>query len=260
MAAPSSSNIKFGLLVAAVLFVLAVLWYAQSIVHKLQDRERAVAQLLASVIANNASAPTGEVGDYTFLLEHIFNDVDFPMIISDAHNAVSSLSLINTRNITLDSGLSQEQLKQFLYSKLVTFDEKHTPFPITWTDSASHKTTVISYIHYGDSDLITQLQFLPFVEIIIGALFIFVGYIGFSYIKRAEQSSIWAGMARETAHQLGTPLSSMLGWTELLAEKLAVSPKEWTRLANFATTLTGSKRLPTDSIKSAPNRSGRLPR
>ena len=62
------------------------------------------------------------------------------------------------------------------------------------------------------------------MEIAIGALFILVGYIGFSYIKRSEQSSIWAGMARETAHQLGTPLSSMLGWTELLADKLADNP------------------------------------
>ncbi|HZV12591.1 MAG TPA: HAMP domain-containing sensor histidine kinase, partial [Candidatus Kapabacteria bacterium] len=71
---------------------------------------------------------------------------------------------------------------------------------------------------------ITELQYLPYIEISIGVLFVLIGYIGFSHIKRAEQSSIWAGMARETAHQLGTPLSSMMGWTELLAARLENNP------------------------------------
>jgi len=222
MAAPSSGSIKLGLLLAAVSFVIGVLLYAQSIVHKLQDRERTMAELLASAIANTASAPLG--GDYTFLLEHIFTAVDFPLIISDAHNVPGTPYPKQIRNIALDSTMTTEQQKAFLMDKIAAYDAKHTPFPITWTDSASHTTMVLNYIHYGDSQLITQLQFLPSVEIAIGALFILVGYIGFSYIKRSEQSSIWAGMARETAHQLGTPLSSILGWTELLADTLADNP------------------------------------
>jgi len=78
-------------------------------------------------------------------------------------------------------------------------------------------------VHYGESILITRLRWLPYIEIVIAALFIFVGYIGFSYIKRSEQSNIWVGMARETAHQLGTPLSSMMGWVEIL--KLRPQPE-----------------------------------
>jgi hypothetical protein len=75
---------------------------------------------------------------------------------------------------------------------------------------------VLSYVHYGESKLITRLRLLPYVELAVVALFILIGYISFSYIKRSEQSSIWVGMARETAHQLGTPISSMMGWVELL--------------------------------------------
>jgi len=131
---------------------------------------------------------------------------------------------ISIRNITLDTTQTEQQQSRFLREKIATFDVKYKPFPITYYDSSGHDTIILSYIHYGDSPLITQLQYLPYVEISIGALFILVGYIGFSYIKRAEQSSIWAGMARETAHQLGTPLSSMMGWTELLGAKLENTP------------------------------------
>jgi signal transduction histidine kinase len=77
-------------------------------------------------------------------------------------------------------------------------------------------STVMMRIYYDDSDIVQKLRWLPYVEIIIGAMFIMVGYISFSHIKRNEQSNIWVGMAKETAHQLGTPLSSLLGWIELL--------------------------------------------
>lgn len=75
--------------------------------------------------------------------------------------------------------------------------------------------------HYGDSDLIKGIEFAPFVT--LGVLFLFsvIGYVGFRNIRRSEQRSIWVGMAKETAHQLGTPLSSLSGWLELMATKQA---------------------------------------
>jgi signal transduction histidine kinase len=75
---------------------------------------------------------------------------------------------------------------------------------------------VINKIHYGDSILITQLKYYPYLQIIIAALFIIIGYVGFSHIKKSEQSNIWVGMAKETAHQFGTPISSVMGWLEML--------------------------------------------
>jgi signal transduction histidine kinase len=74
-------------------------------------------------------------------------------------------------------------------------------------------------LHYGDSDLISRIEFAPFVT--LGALFLFslIGFVGFRNIRRSEQRSIWVGMAKETAHQLGTPLSSLSGWLELMATK-----------------------------------------
>jgi signal transduction histidine kinase len=71
-------------------------------------------------------------------------------------------------------------------------------------------------VHYGESDLIRQLRWLPVGELALATVFILIAFVGFSYIKRSEQSNIWVGMARETAHQLGTPLSSLAGWIEVL--------------------------------------------
>jgi hypothetical protein len=90
-------------------------------------------------------------------------------------------------------------------------DALHNPILVTYED-----TLVLTKIHYGDSELIRQLRFYPYLQIIIAALFIILGYIGFSNIKRSEQSNIWVGMAKETAHQFGTPISSLMGWLEML--------------------------------------------
>lgn len=94
---------------------------------------------------------------------------------------------------------------------IVELDRENPPIPVTIQDSV-----VLNYVHYGESGLIKKLRWLPYVEIAVAGMFILIGYIGFSYIKRSEQSNIWVGMAKETAHQLGTPLSSLMGWIEMM--------------------------------------------
>ena len=83
-----------------------------------------------------------------------------------------------------------------------------------------------SYIYYGDSDLISRVYLAPFIQMGVLTLFLVIGYIGFRNIKRSEQRSIWVGMAKETAHQLGTPLSSLSGWLELMSQEISESDKK----------------------------------
>lgn len=71
-------------------------------------------------------------------------------------------------------------------------------------------------IHFGESDLVKELRIFPYIQLLFVALFILTGYFTFSYVRRSEQRSLWVGMAKEAAHQLGTPISSLMGWTELL--------------------------------------------
>ncbi|MEW5925300.1 MAG: ATP-binding protein, partial [Candidatus Zixiibacteriota bacterium] len=82
----------------------------------------------------------------------------------------------------------------------------------------------LNYFYYGDSRVIRQLRMMPFVEIGLVAAFIFVGFIGFQNIRRSEERHIWVGMAKETAHQLGTPISSLMGWLELLSSSESSDP------------------------------------
>ena len=82
------------------------------------------------------------------------------------------------------------------------------------------------YIHYGSSELVNRISVAPVVQIGVLFLFLLVGYIGYRNIKRSEQRSIWVGMAKETAHQLGTPLSSLSGWLELMRNEIQSAPNE----------------------------------
>jgi signal transduction histidine kinase len=209
---PASVNFKILLLLIALAIAGGTLFYTQNLVKKLQERERNIVELYAKGISYLASSDSEEPGaDYTFLFENIIKPIDFPMIITDKDNNVNPENKPDFKNVTFDSTLSKQELKSFLQDYVKEMDQLHPPINVTYAD-----TIILSRIHYGDSELIKQLKFYPYLQIIIAALFIIIGYIGFSQIKRSEQSNIWVGMAKETAHQFGTPISSLMGWIEMM--------------------------------------------
>ena len=105
---------------------------------------------------------------------------------------------------------------------MAAMDLQNEPIPIAFNDPASVEPILLGYLHYGDSDLIRKLQWLPYLEIGAVALFIFVGFIGFNAIRNSEKRNIWVGMAKETAHQLGTPVSALMGWVD----RIKMHPEE----------------------------------
>jgi hypothetical protein len=207
---PASLNIKILLLFVAILIAAGTLLYTQNLVQKLQQKEKQVVELYARGIEYIAN--TSEPGsDLTFLFENIIKPIDFPLIITDANDALNLNNGSDVRNIKYDTTLSKATLNVFLEKKIKEMDEQHNPILVTYADSI-----VLQKIHYGDSELIERLKYYPYLQILIAALFIILGYIGFSNIKKSEQSNIWVGMAKETAHQFGTPISSLMGWIEML--------------------------------------------
>jgi signal transduction histidine kinase len=207
---PASVNVKIFLLLIALAIAGGTLYYTQTLVQKLQEREREIVQLYAKGFEYIANSNTSDA-DLTFLFDNIIKPIDFPIILTDSQDKVNLLNKADVRNIEYDTTLSKEQLKVYLENLVSEMDKIHQPINVTYADSI-----VLQRIHYGDSKLITQLKFYPYLQIIIAALFIIIGYIGFSQIKRSEQSNIWVGMAKETAHQFGTPISSLMGWLEML--------------------------------------------
>lgn len=207
---PASINIKILLVIVALVIAVGTLIYTQNLVTQLQRKQKEIVELYAKGIEYlaNSSNPNEDI---TFLFDNIIKPIDFPLILSDATDNVNIYNRTDIRNVEYDTALSEEEFHIFISEKIREMDETHQPIFVTYAD-----TLILQKIHYGDSELVTQLKYYPYMQIIIAAIFIILGYIGFSNIKRSEQSNIWVGMAKETAHQFGTPISSLMGWLEML--------------------------------------------
>ena len=202
--------IKFILLFVASIIAIATLVYTNNVVKQLQEREKRIATLYAKGLEYIAQSNEPEK-DYTFIFENIIQEIDFPLILTDAQNNFDVDNLTQIRNVEIDTNLSREEKIKFITDLIKKMDETHPPILVTYAD-----TIVLSKIHYGDSKLVEELRYYPYVQLLIAAAFILLAYIGFSYVKKNENSKIWVGLSKETAHQLGTPLSSLMGWIELL--------------------------------------------
>lgn len=207
---PRSKNLKLTLLVIGAIIAFATLYYTQNLVSKLQQREKEIVQLYASGL-EFATKPETEGEELNFILENIINRIDFPLILTDNKDQVSSTVGIGYKNIDHDLNISSEQLQILLQSKVKELNNSHQPIEVRTPDGK-----ILSKIYFGDSEIIKQLRYYPYLQILFAILFIAIAYSSFSYIKRSEQSNIWVGMSKETAHQLGTPISSLMGWNEIL--------------------------------------------
>ncbi len=201
-----SLNIKIALIVSGVLIAFIVLFYTQILAQKIQKRERDIAGLYAKSMEYLANDDNSS-GEYGFIFDQIIPQIDFPIIATDR----DQVEVILTKNVEYDTTLSPKRKTEILLRKAKEMDEINPPIVVSYKDSV-----ILNYVHYGQSGLVTELKLLPVFEFMIAGIFVFLGYIGFSYIKKNEQSNIWVGLSRETAHQLGTPLSSLLGWIEML--------------------------------------------
>lgn len=138
----------------------------------------------------------------SFFDEVVINAASVPVIITDS----------TKQNVRASGNVEQEVINnpKLLAETIHEMENDNTPFEITLADQGK------SYIFYRGSYLLTQLTYYPVFQLGIIALFLVVGYLMFSTARRSEQNQVWVGLAKETAHQLGTPLSSMIAWLEIL--------------------------------------------
>ena len=162
----------------------------------------------------------------TFFTEVVENSASVPVIITDS-----------TKGKILGFGnLETHQIKDsvFLKKTLASMETENTPITL---ELEGHPNC---YIFYKSSYLLTQLRYYPFFQLGIIALFLFISYILFSTARRSEQNQVWVGMAKETAHQLGTPISSIMAWVELMkmnnidSETVTELEKDTKRLSTIA--------------------------
>ena len=198
-----TGNIKASLFILGVILVIGLLAYTQKLVAELRNDNREIVSLYAGLIANVVQDDNDANLDYIF--ENIIQKVKFPLIQTDTDHFPQMW-----KNLP-KSIKSEKQIIKFIKS----IDKDNQPIPLTYKDNNIGEIT-FGYLHYGDSSIVHKLRIWTYIEIIAIGLFIFLGFMGFSFIRINEKKHIWVGMARETAHQLGTPVSALLGWVDWL--------------------------------------------
>lgn len=138
----------------------------------------------------------------SFFNEVVTNSASVPVIITDS----------TQKNILEWGNLDTKKIKDTAYIQHTIRDMASQNDPIR----VELKDMGVRYIFYKDSYLLTQLQYYPFVQFVVIGIFLLIAYLMFSTARRSEQNQVWVGLAKETAHQLGTPLSSMMAWMEIL--------------------------------------------
>jgi anti-sigma regulatory factor (Ser/Thr protein kinase) len=190
------------LLLFAVIIGMGSLIFTDYLVSKLKTEERKNAELWAEAIRLVSLSDSNQ--DVNFLSSIIDNNTTVPVILTD-----ESDNIISSGNFDP----SKMRDPKFMKKKLQKINEKNKPIVINLGNGH------YNLIYYKDSTILTMLIYYPYIQLGIIILFILVSYLAFSTSRKADQNEVWVGMSKETAHQLGTPTSSLAGWIEILQHK-----------------------------------------
>ena len=196
-----STTIKTVLLFFGLILMAGTIFYSNSIVAQLREDNRQIVTVYSRIIANTVNEESD--ANLGFVFDEIIKKVQFPIIYTDKLN-----NPLYSRNI------DQDKNKDELLNHIKSMNKSNKPIAIEYYNAESKSTILLGYLHFGDSILVQRLEWLPYLEIIIVLMFILVGFLGFNSIRENEKRQIWVGMARETAHQLGTPISALIGWID----------------------------------------------
>jgi len=196
-------KIRWNLIIILLgIFIFSSLFYTNSLIKELSKEERKKIEIWASGMKQLSDIENSNK-DITFIFEVVQNITTVPVILADEKD-----SILSFRNIPLNKIDSPEKATRILDK----MKKSHEPILVTLLDGKTHR------IYYKDSITLIKLTYYPYVLIAIILIFLIIAYLAFSQARRAEQNRIWIGLAKETAHQLGTPTSSLLACFEILKE------------------------------------------
>jgi two-component system, sporulation sensor kinase D len=190
---------RWFIILASFLIVILILWNTYNFFQIFKVEERAKMELWAT--AQKTLVNANENTDVDLPFEIIASNTSSPMIVTDINGKI-----INSNNI--EEEISKDSLK--LNNKLISIKAENQPIKMELSENN------YQLLYYGNSPLLNKLKYYPIALLLIIILFGAVVYNFYRATKMATQNKLWAGMAKETAHQIGTPLSSLIGWLELL--------------------------------------------
>lgn len=208
-------------LVLALLIGTASIYYTNLLVTQLKDREERSIQLYANALKSIVNENDNRNLDFIFNIfqEIIVNNNSIPVIVTDDEG-----NPLSHRNIEMKKNMSDQAKTEYLKQQIEIMKEEHQPILITFSDTSGNASGH-QYVYYKNSKLLDQLRYYPYVQLSIIGIFGLLAYLAFNYSKTAEQNRIWVGLAKETAHQLGTPISSLIAWLEYFRSDEGLSDK-----------------------------------
>ncbi|HEY0059657.1 MAG TPA: ATP-binding protein, partial [Flavisolibacter sp.] len=193
------------LAVVAIFIVSGTIWYSSYVAAKIEVEERQKVEQW--VEASNLLLSPLTTGDTRLHLKIIQDNDDIPIIATYQNDKIFAYK-------NLDTSLAEQKDSVYLKKKLRQF--KADKKLITYYDPFD--STQVNHYYYGESRLLREVRYYPLVQLVIVSLFILITVLALSTSYRSTQNQVWAGMAKETAHQLGTPVSSLEGWMEILKD------------------------------------------
>jgi len=212
-----NTKLKWIILAVSVIISIASIYYTNILVEQLKDRERQQVNLFAKALEYTLS----DVADENIFFvtdEIIFKNKSIPVIWITKDNDYQYT------NIDINESLSKERKNTILKRKVEEMKESFNPIQMTYRNE-NGVTENLGFVYYENSFLLTQLIAYPYIQLSVIAIFGFISYLAFNYSRTAEQNRIWVGLAKETAHQLGTPISSLMAWIEVLRDDPEIKNK-----------------------------------
>lgn len=196
--------LRWIIIIASFAIISLILWNTYVFFQKFKDEERAKMEIWSAAQSDFSNSFNDLDSDVNAVVEKIITDTTSvtPMIMVDADNKISIIKNIDTSNIS-NTNVYLKKIK-------LQFEKENKPIDVKYKENYYGK------IYYGNSNTLNKLKYYPLALLLIIILFAAVVYFFYRSSKIATQNKLWSGMAKETAHQIGTPLSSLIGWTEIL--------------------------------------------
>jgi len=210
---------KFFLLIFAVVIGLASLIYTNHLVRNLSESERTRAGVWAMSMQALMSLPDVDDEMITFV-SAVRDSLSMPAIITDSNDSIffwrdldPTKALMPEDTVAVGAGYGKEYDPDYFKRQLAIMKKRHDPIVL---DLGSGQEW---FVYYKDSSMLSQLRVFPYIQLTLIAIFLAIAYTVFNSIRKSEQNLVWVGLAKEAAHQLGTPISSLMAWLELVRAK-----------------------------------------
>jgi two-component system, sporulation sensor kinase D len=201
---------KFFLLIFAIVIGGASVAYTDFFVKKMEREEAVQFRLHAKMLDLRMRMLDNE--DLDDFFQTMKKNTKIDVILTNEEGAIFTYEGLDTTKTYYSTNISKVYDSLYYVRQLNKMKSQHKPVSITYGDKKL-------LVYYKDSFILTQLRFFPYIQLGVIALFISAAYVAFSQARRAEQDQVWVGMAKETAHQLGTPISSLMAWVELIKSR-----------------------------------------